>query len=717
MPAPSVPKDLQAHVRLLNRIMRARPGVTLENAVDEAVRTAAPTKVAEAAEIVQAQMEWVSNDPKIPIIRGGTFNAWYPGPDPAVDRCWPSLSAELAARIDPEALKDVDESSSKVVANLENPARVGSCHGLVLGFVQSGKTTNFTAVIAKAADAGYRFFIVLSGIHNALRQQTQDRLNEQLFEPNPDRWNRLTDESRLPAHRYNVDSVLASDTTAVLAVVKKNPARLRALKRWLTRAEPRILARCPILIIDDEADQATVNTARPDQHAKTINRLIRDLVESRRTRLPTSATPPHRSRTSSSTRPTTTTSTRGTSSSTCPGRGRTWDRRQSSAGNPWTTTERPRRRPRHDPHGPRPTRSGSCDRRAAADRSRLHRQVTASPRRSAALLPDEHRRPAGPREAATRTPPRSSTPPSTSTVPRSTADAVRQPPHRSRRPARRRRRRTLRGTAEQWAERVRSVCLLQLRAGPGPLGRDSRPCLPGSPTGSTSSPTTPEHRNGSASTKPTPGSSSRSAVTPCRAGLTLEGLAVSYFVRTRLRLRHPAADGPLVRLPRRLRRPDPDLDDRRDARSGSATSPQSRRRSATTSPRYETQTARPLELGVRIRTHPALAITAASKMRHAGAGEDVLLGPTAADHPLPTTRTATGWPATWPPAATVLDGATDPSGPPGRAPGGGPDLPRGRPRPRPRLRRQLPVPRERRRPQLEARSRDYINDCLDHGEL
>ena len=71
-------------------------------------------------------------------------------------------------------------SSTKVVAHLPNPHghEEYHCRGLVLGYVQSGKTTNFTAVIAKAADAGYRFFIVLSGIHNALRQQTQDRLND-----------------------------------------------------------------------------------------------------------------------------------------------------------------------------------------------------------------------------------------------------------------------------------------------------------------------------------------------------------------------------------------------------------------------------------------------------------------------------------------------------------------------------------------------------------
>ena len=107
--------------------------------------------------------------------------------------------------------------------NLPNPHGDGDfhCRGLVLGYVQSGKTTNFTAVIAKAADAGYRFFIVLSGIHDALRHQTQDRLNEQLWDPNPELWYRLTNEDDFRA-TDNVDALLANQSQRVLAVVKKN---------------------------------------------------------------------------------------------------------------------------------------------------------------------------------------------------------------------------------------------------------------------------------------------------------------------------------------------------------------------------------------------------------------------------------------------------------------------------------------------------------------
>ena len=113
----------------------------------------------------------------------------------------------------------------------------------MLGYVQSGKTTNFTAVIAKAADAGYRMFIVLSGIHDALRQQTQDRLNEQLWEPLSDKWHRLTNEQDFRP-TDNVDALLSTRDQRVLAVVKNGP-RLRALKTWLFAARPEVLAACP----------------------------------------------------------------------------------------------------------------------------------------------------------------------------------------------------------------------------------------------------------------------------------------------------------------------------------------------------------------------------------------------------------------------------------------------------------------------------------------
>ena len=94
----------------------------------------------------------------------GNIESWYTGPRQE-DRNWPALVEILVeAGWDDEAVRDLDESSTKVVAQLPNPHGEGEyhCRGLVLGYVQSGKTTNFTAVIAKAADAGY-------GFHRAVR--------------------------------------------------------------------------------------------------------------------------------------------------------------------------------------------------------------------------------------------------------------------------------------------------------------------------------------------------------------------------------------------------------------------------------------------------------------------------------------------------------------------------------------------------------------------
>ena len=109
---------------------------------------------------------------------------WYTGDRPG-DEFWPAVSAHLLAQgFGRDALHSVDWTSTKVVANLPPPWQAEfSGRGLVLGYVQSGKTSNFTAVAAKAADAGYRLVVVLSGIHNSLRRQTQDRLIEQLGKP------------------------------------------------------------------------------------------------------------------------------------------------------------------------------------------------------------------------------------------------------------------------------------------------------------------------------------------------------------------------------------------------------------------------------------------------------------------------------------------------------------------------------------------------------
>src|SRR5699024_5297056 len=96
--------------------------------------------------------------------------------------------------------------------------------GLVVGYVQSGKTTNFTSVIAKAADAGYKFVIVLSGIHNGLRRQTQARLDEQLRDLVPTAWLTLTNQDADFRPHATPSTALLHNLVSkvVLRVVKKN---------------------------------------------------------------------------------------------------------------------------------------------------------------------------------------------------------------------------------------------------------------------------------------------------------------------------------------------------------------------------------------------------------------------------------------------------------------------------------------------------------------
>jgi len=204
---------------------------------------------------------------------------WYTGPR-AQDRCWPALEKlQRQAGWGDKSIDDLDAASTKVVALLSHPKeRAFSTRGLVVGYVQSGKTTNFTAVMAKAADRGYKLFIVLAGIHNGLRRQTQRRLVQQLVEPNPSRWMQLTDPDKDFTPPANAAAYFAKNNRQhVLCVIKKNPRVLRKFSAWLKTAAE-YLEDCPALIIDDEADQATVAT-------KTINPLICEILG----RLPKSA--------------------------------------------------------------------------------------------------------------------------------------------------------------------------------------------------------------------------------------------------------------------------------------------------------------------------------------------------------------------------------------------------------------------------------------------
>lgn len=204
---------------------------------------------------------------------------WYPGPQPD-HTLWPATKAHLSESLDSDAIESIDKTSSRIVGSLSAPnAGKYSTRGLVLGYVQSGKTTNFTSVIAKAADVGYRVFIVLSGVTDGLRAQTQERIDEALLGPSAGKWYPLTTiESDFHTSHALIAPIIASNQK-MIAVVKKNGPRLRRLKRWL-KAIPNIND-LPILIIDDEADQASIDVSdrKRARVVSRINGLIRQLLE------------------------------------------------------------------------------------------------------------------------------------------------------------------------------------------------------------------------------------------------------------------------------------------------------------------------------------------------------------------------------------------------------------------------------------------------------
>jgi hypothetical protein len=230
---------------------------------------------------------------------------WLRGLDRSGWHYWPALRQFLLGvkRWDLSAVRSLDDSSDRVLRQLVPPSTERfDIRGLVLGFVQSGKTANFTSLIAKAADAGYRLVVVLSGIDKGLRRQTNIRLKRELvgysdsrstavpLPPMGRQWHEFTrDELEGDFQPGYANHAALQGSQPVLLVVKKNGAVLRRLLRWLDEAPTEVRRALPFLLIDDEADQASVDTRGtyqaeddppdPDYEPPSIiNGLIRDLL-------------------------------------------------------------------------------------------------------------------------------------------------------------------------------------------------------------------------------------------------------------------------------------------------------------------------------------------------------------------------------------------------------------------------------------------------------
>ena len=171
--------------------------------------------------------------------------------------------------------------------------------GLIIGDVQSGKTSTYIGFICKAADAGYRVFLLLTGTIESLRRQTQERVEEGFVgidmsanatggkrvgvgeDNKPILAMALTSRTGDFAGDSNKIAVALSDKDAVVFVIKKQKDVLTKLKDWLVslNADPSTgKIDIPMLMIDDEADNASINTSKSKEDPTTINRLIRELA-------------------------------------------------------------------------------------------------------------------------------------------------------------------------------------------------------------------------------------------------------------------------------------------------------------------------------------------------------------------------------------------------------------------------------------------------------
>jgi hypothetical protein len=211
----------------------------------------------------------------------------------------------------PRVIQSIDYITDQILDHLENPSKEGPWkrRGLVVGHVQSGKTINYTALINKASDCGYRVIIVLAGLLNSLRDQTQERLDEGFigfstknkhyfgvgnFDNQRKPASFTTSETDFKSVIANAVGVgLADLKEPVILVIKKHKNTLENLIDWLKFNNPHNLDKYPMLLIDDEADNASVNTSKDPTLATTINRKIRELISlfSQSTYLGYTATP------------------------------------------------------------------------------------------------------------------------------------------------------------------------------------------------------------------------------------------------------------------------------------------------------------------------------------------------------------------------------------------------------------------------------------------
>jgi hypothetical protein len=209
---------------------------------------------------------------------------------------WDRYHAYLEKSLPPEVVETIDVDTDIIMDNIENPYVPSfSRYGMVVGHVQSGKTGNYSALVCKAADAEYKFIVIIAGGINNLRSQTQERLNESFIGQTKgiqvgsgkgntnkksmplslttiERDFNKQDADRL-AQGINFDNI----SVPILLVIKKNTKTLENVIDWLEKQYKNKVSNHAMLVIDDESDYASINT-KEEEDPTAINKKLRKLL-------------------------------------------------------------------------------------------------------------------------------------------------------------------------------------------------------------------------------------------------------------------------------------------------------------------------------------------------------------------------------------------------------------------------------------------------------
>lgn len=235
------------------------------------------------------------------------YEPWLDGVRATIDPYYWNRYKQLLIekRFSGQVIATLDNVTDRILGLLENPAKEGTWdrRGMVVGHVQSGKTANYIGLICKAADAGYRLIVVIAGIHNNLRNQTQLRIDEgfvgrdsaRLLSRKNSRFIGVGrfDRNRRPvtftnsvkdfskAMATSVGMPLQNLNEPAVFVIKKNSSTLKNLLEWLREHSANrggSTVDAPMLLIDDEADNASINIKHGKGEVSRINGQIRDLL-------------------------------------------------------------------------------------------------------------------------------------------------------------------------------------------------------------------------------------------------------------------------------------------------------------------------------------------------------------------------------------------------------------------------------------------------------